>query len=83
MPTELVVEASEDGEQFRVIARLSHDVSDTEYGVFREDLVADVDRVRARYLRYHAANYGTIPDWHLGAGGEAFIFTDELLVELR
>jgi len=28
-----------------------------------------------------ATNYGTIPDWHLGAGGQAWIFVDEIRVE--
>jgi hypothetical protein len=25
-------------------------------------------------------NYGTLPSWHQGAGGEAFIFVDEISV---
>lgn len=36
-----------------------------------------------RRLRFRAVNYGTIPDWHPGAGGEAFIFVDELIVRRR
>jgi hypothetical protein len=36
-----------------------------------------------RALRFRALNYGTIPDWHPGAGDEAFIFVDELIVRLQ
>jgi hypothetical protein len=28
-----------------------------------------------------AKNYGTLPSWHPGAGGDAFIFVDEVEVE--
>lgn len=38
--------------------------------------------ISARYIKIFAKNYGTIPDegWHEGAGGEGFIFIDEVLV---
>ncbi len=37
--------------------------------------------VLARYVKVKAKNYGKLPDWHMGAGGEAFIFIDEITVE--
>lgn len=36
--------------------------------------------VLARYVKVKAKNYGKLPDWHMGAGGEAFIFIDEIMV---
>jgi predicted alpha-1,2-mannosidase len=36
--------------------------------------------VLARYVKVKAKNFGTLPNWHLGAGGEAFIFIDEISV---
>jgi predicted alpha-1,2-mannosidase len=33
-----------------------------------------------RYIRIKAKNFGTLPKWHQGAGGEAFIFVDEISV---
>jgi predicted alpha-1,2-mannosidase len=33
---------------------------------------------KARYVKVMARNYGRLPDWHAGKGGEAFIFVDEL-----
>ncbi len=32
----------------------------------------------ARYIKVKVTNYGILPSWHLGAGGEAFIFIDEI-----
>ena len=83
MPKRLVVEASTDGRRFEEVARFQHGIPDDAYGIFRETLEGPVSDIQARYLRFEAENYGTIPDWHLGAGGEAFIFVDELLVQLR
>ncbi len=34
-----------------------------------------------RYVKFRAANFGKIPAWHLGSGGEAFIFIDEIIIE--
>jgi predicted alpha-1,2-mannosidase len=36
--------------------------------------------VLARYVKVKARNFGKLPDWHVGAGGEAFIFIDEITV---
>jgi predicted alpha-1,2-mannosidase len=37
--------------------------------------------VLARYVKVKAKNYGKLPEWHMGAGGEAFIFIDEISVD--
>jgi predicted alpha-1,2-mannosidase len=34
--------------------------------------------VKARYIKIVAKNFGKLPDWHPGKGGEAYIFTDEI-----
>ena len=81
MPKELVVEISEDGENFEEAGRVGHEVPDNQEGVFVRDFNIDLDGRPVRALRFHAINYGSIPEWHLGAGGEAFIFVDELIVE--
>jgi outer membrane protein OmpA-like peptidoglycan-associated protein len=33
---------------------------------------------KARYVKVIAYNYGKLPEWHQGAGGDAFIFIDEI-----
>jgi hypothetical protein len=34
-----------------------------------------------RFIRVKARNFGVLPEWHQGAGGEAFIFIDEIWVK--
>jgi len=36
--------------------------------------------VLARYVKVKAKNYGKLPEWHMGVGGDAFIFIDEITV---
>ena len=31
-----------------------------------------------KFLKIVAKNYGTLPEWHDGRGGKAFIFIDEI-----
>jgi hypothetical protein len=35
----------------------------------------------ATHIRVVAKNIGTCPDWHQGAGGKAWIFADEIIIE--
>ncbi len=37
--------------------------------------------VRARYIRVYATNITTVPGWHPGSGGKAWLFVDEITVE--
>jgi predicted alpha-1,2-mannosidase len=36
--------------------------------------------IKARYIKVKATNFGTLPEWHQGFGGEAYIFLDEIEV---
>jgi predicted alpha-1,2-mannosidase len=84
MPTEVVFETSIDGTRFTELGHARHDIDDQLPEVLVEDLHVSFDKpTAARFLRVHAVNYGTLPDWHLGAGGEAFIFVDEIFATTR
>jgi hypothetical protein len=45
------------------------------------DLGGEFDPVEAQYMRVRASSFGPMPAWHPGAGGDSFIFIDELLVD--
>ena len=34
----------------------------------------------ARYVKVVAENFGECPPWHLGAGGQGWLFVDELVI---
>ncbi len=81
MPTELQVEISTDGETFMPAGGVTNTVPDDEEGSFSQKLIMMLDGTPLRAIRFTARNYGLLPAWHPGAGGEAFIFVDELIIE--
>lgn len=81
MPTEVEFLYSMDGEQFHSIKKLGHEVSSEEYGVFTTEIGCTLSPRKAKYIQLKAKQYGTIPDWHLGKGGQSFIFIDEIIIQ--
>jgi predicted alpha-1,2-mannosidase len=81
MPTELVISVSADGQTFEEVASVASSARDNDYRVVTQDLMADLHGIEARFVRILARNYGEIPSWHPGRGGEAFIFVDEILID--
>ncbi|MCD6347789.1 MAG: hypothetical protein J7L96_10250, partial [Bacteroidales bacterium] len=59
---------------------VKNDLSDNLKGAFIKEFKLDVWRT-ARYIRIKAKNRGVCPVWHKGAGGKAWLFADELIIE--
>ncbi len=41
----------------------------------------DFDNIPGRFIKIKAENIGTCPVWHKGSGGNAWLFTDEIIVD--
>ena len=50
-------------------------------GIFTKNFVKTIASQSARYIRIRAVNFGKIPAWHPGSGGDAWIFVDEIIVD--
>jgi predicted alpha-1,2-mannosidase len=81
MPRETVVEISSDGKVWSEVARRSNTVPDKVMDVTLQDMELDFAPVSTEFLRVKAVNYGVLPTWHQGAGYDAFIFCDEIIVQ--
>jgi len=57
---------------------ISH--KNTEGGIVKE-FELKVKPMQARYIKILAKNTQYCPEWHLGAGGKAWLFADEISVE--
>jgi predicted alpha-1,2-mannosidase len=42
---------------------------------------AKLDGVETRYIKVIARNVGICPEWHVGAGGKAWLFVDEIAIQ--
>jgi hypothetical protein len=61
---------------------LLNDVKDDDYNVKMKNFSAVLPSgVSTQRIKIKAYNYGKLPKWHQGFGGDAFIFVDELEVK--
>lgn len=79
-PTELLVETSNDGINFKRLGRTKNKISTEEQGRIIQTLKVNKN-ANAHYLRITAKNLGTCPKWHAGEGKPAWLFVDEIIVE--
>jgi hypothetical protein len=47
----------------------------------QKTITFSLDGSLQRYIHLKAKNYGTLPPWHLGYGGEAWLFADEITIK--
>ncbi|HEU4765910.1 MAG TPA: GH92 family glycosyl hydrolase [Pyrinomonadaceae bacterium] len=86
MPRTVKFELSLDGKSFVRVLSIANDVPDgsnpeINVGTIAKDFVKDITRQEARYVLIRAENFGKIPAWHPGSGGDAWIFVDEIIIE--
>lgn len=81
MPTRIEFEVSSDGVNFTRVAEIKTDIASDDMKEQIRDYIQKITPIKARYVRVHAYNLGKIPSWHPGAGDDAFIFVDEIIIE--
>lgn len=81
MPTKVEYYLSDDNQNFRLVgsATNSLDPKSTENEIRAFGIT--LQKTRARYMKIKAYNFGKLPEWHQGFGGDAFIFIDEIQIE--
>ena len=80
MPRFVEYSVSQDGINYVPVAKVSNKVDDRDYELQIWNCDVPVN-VRARYVKVFAKTIGTIPSWHPGAGGQGYIFVDEISVD--
>lgn len=81
LPEKVEFSISENNREYKKVAELQYDVPQTAEGVVIKEYTCDLPGKKVRFIRIFAKNIGTCPDWHPGAGGKAWIFADEIIVE--
>ncbi|MCK9626303.1 MAG: GH92 family glycosyl hydrolase [Bacteroidales bacterium] len=85
MPQYVEFFISEDGIKFKSAGVVKHNVDPKDYKPQIHDLSVGLpvqDTANGiRYIKVFAKKIGTIPNWHLGAGGEGYIFIDEIEIK--
>ena len=82
MPKYVEIYSSIDNIGYNKIGVIENTMLDTDLIVTIKDFILNLDKPhKTRYVKVTAVNYGKIPGWHPGAGGDAFIFVDEINIE--
>jgi len=81
MPVRVDFEVSTDGVNFVQVLSIANSVPNQNYETIIKDFTGTISPLVARYVRMHAYNFGKLPAWHAGVGGDAWIFADEILIE--
>jgi hypothetical protein len=80
-PKQLIVELSTDGNQFTRVFTGENFLPIEDLNVQVKNVLASFPPASARYVRVKAVQYGKLPAWHEGAGGDTHIFVDEINIE--
>ena len=70
---------SEDGINYKTLGTIENGISADDYNLqMRTFYHTNSAKLSVRYIKIKATNFGKLPDWHQGKGGDAFIFIDEI-----
>ena len=81
MPDRIEFEVSADGVSFTPVAEIRPAFPQREMTPTIKEYRQAITPVKARYVRIRALNFGKIPSWHPGAGGDPCIFVDEIFIK--
>jgi hypothetical protein len=77
LPPRVTFSVSNDGKNYAKLGVVTHNLADTDKTVVTHDFV-QAAATNFRYLKVEAENYGICPPWHQGAGGNSWLFVDEI-----
>jgi hypothetical protein len=80
-PKKVEFYVSDDNEHFTLLktaeSRIDPKAEDSQLVPWNYDFTG----IQGRYVKVIAYNFGKLPEWHQGAGGDAFIFVDEITIK--
>jgi predicted alpha-1,2-mannosidase len=80
-PKKLIIEASVYGIQYSQVYSGENFLSIEDLNVQVKKILATFSPVQARFIKIKAIQFGKLPNWHEGAGGDTHIFIDEIEVK--
>ena len=78
MPDSVEFFVSTDGAKFDYVGAAENVIPQNEPDPVKKDFVVTFEKRKARYIKMIARNIGVCPPWHVGAGGKAWLFIDEI-----
>ncbi len=80
LPKFVSVEVAEN-DKFKMVKKVNTSNDKDKKGTRKKSVKIDVDGNKYRYIKVMIKNFSQCPAWHLGAGGKAWAFCDEITIE--
>ena len=80
-PKQISIVISKDNKGFKEVYLGSNTLTESDKTVTIKNMVTHFAKQKIQYIKIIARQYGTLPAWHLGAGGQSHIFVDEISVK--
>jgi predicted alpha-1,2-mannosidase len=82
MPTKVEYYGSNDNINFTLIGTIENNIDPKlDENKIQNYEYKSINEIKAKYIKVKAYNFGKLPEWHQGFGGEAFIFIDEITIK--
>jgi len=81
LPKAMEASWSMDGKNYSNPVRVKNKIDPKTEGAFTKELIVEFPAQNARFIKVKALNFGVCPAWHRGAGDDAWLFMDEVIVE--
>ncbi len=81
MPTKVEYYVSSNDKDYFLMATVTNDINPKNTDIFVKKFTAKIFPTEARFVKVKAYNFGKLPEWHQGFGGDAYIFIDEIEVK--
>ncbi|MET0759902.1 MAG: GH92 family glycosyl hydrolase [Flavobacterium sp.] len=81
MPAKVEFYTSIDNVNFTLVKTIENTLDPKETETKIIDFKGTISPTSAKYIKVKAYNFGKLPEWHQGFGGDAFIFVDEIEVK--
>jgi len=80
VPKKMKVYGSIDGKNFEFLGEISSKTHPEDEIVQIEKLEVQFKKTKAKFVKIIAENYGKLPETHISAGEDAYIFLDEIKI---
>jgi len=81
MPAKVEFYTSIDNVNFTLVKTIENTLDPKEDNTKIIDFKGIINPINAKYIKVKAYNFGKLPEWHQGFGGDAFIFIDEITIK--
>lgn len=78
MPVKVEFYTSADNVHFTLASTILNDMDAKDYEIKIKAFSGESTPQKTRFVKVKAYNFGKLPEWHQGFGGDAFIFIDEI-----